>query len=110
MDHYNALCRHLEVLVPEARNVQMTNLNPSSPELQAQINKFMTFCSTYPGVVMLNADIIWEFLYIVSGIIQRNDYKFKFQDQIQYNRQTNYQTQIYEEANEIPLDELPRRN
>ena len=109
MERYHLLCTHLEALVPEASNICIATENPTSHETQQLINTFMQFCSNHPGVVMLNADIIWEFLYIISDIVVRNNYKFKFQDQVQYNRNAGYQTQVYEEVVSIPLDTLPKR-
>lgn len=91
----------------EALKLTIVNPNPTSPETELLLNSVMKFFSDYSNVIMLQNDIIWEFLYIISDIIQRNNYKFKFQDEIQYNEKTNFQTQMYEEAIRVPLDVLP---
>lgn len=109
MEKYNLLCTKLSSIVPQAADLCILTNNATSQEIEILINKFMEFCSDYAGVVMLNSDIIWEFLYGVTDIIQRNNYKFKFQDQIHYDEKTGFQTQIYEEVVRVPLDVLPSR-
>lgn len=107
MESYNLLCVELSAIIPGARDLCIANANLTSAQLEQLINSFMGFCTANPGHVMLNSRIIWEFLYVISDIIKRHNYKFKFQDKVHYDERAGHQVQVFDEVSRVPLDVLP---